>query len=456
MLYLGLIGHQRTMDITSQLIEQYYTHIKVTKIPMNTMNTSEVVSWIKSNESGFDGMLFTGKIPYDLINTEMISKKPWVYIQHDASRLLSGLLEASLSQKYDITKISIDSYPEDEVYEIYKNINTEILDIQVSNNSIFHETFLEDIKAFHKQAFLQKGVSVCITGISTVYEYLTEHSIPCIALDPTKQSIEEALRYLESKKEFQNEKSSQIVVIAIERDLPNEHALIKENEYQLALESMKISEEIYHFSQRVQAAVVEKEIGKYLLFTTKYLLELETEELQKLNIITKQIVQRFGTLSIGIGYGQTAREAKYNANLGLIKAKKHGGNQAYKVENNQYIGPIRPSTAQNEPINHIDGPFQRIASTAGISLNSVIKLQTIIDQQKSDTFTSDELAKLYGVSTRSMNRLLEKLLDTKYAQIVGCNIRTRAGRPSRIIKLCLISPIQKASKEYVISKRVKT
>ena len=437
MLHFGLVGHQRTMDITAQLIHQFHTNIRVSQIPMNTMETASVASAIKSREAEFDGILFTGKIPYDLINVEIISKKPWVYIRHDPSRLLSGLLEASL-HKYDITNISIDSYAEDDVYEVYNNMHMtkQALTLHISDKIIFHASFLDDIKAFHEQSYKKQGVSVCITGISDVYEYLTQQNIPCIPLDPTQQSIDEAIRHFESKQQVNNQKNSQIVVLAIERDLPNEHALIQENEYQLALESMKISEEIYLFSQRIQAAVIEKEIGKYLLFTTKYLLELETEELQRINIITRQAVQRFSTLSIGIGYGETAREAKYNANLGLIKAKKHGGNRAYKVENNEYIGPIVPNPS--ESVHHIDGPFQRVASETGLSLNSIIKLQTIIDRQQNNAFTSNELARLYGVSSRSINRMIEKLLDANYAQIIGCNMRTKSGRPSRIIQLRLV------------------
>jgi hypothetical protein len=308
----------------------------------------------------------------------------------------------------------------------------------MSHSPIFYDNFLEDINSFHEYNFLHNGVSVCITGLSEVYEYLSSRNIPCLALDPTKQSIEEAFSYFESKQKVSAEESRQIVVLALDRDLPDEHALIKENEYQLALESMKISEEVYLFSQRIQAAVVEKEIGKYLLFTTKYLLELETDDLQKLNIITHQNIFRFGTLSIGIGYGETAREAKYNAYLGLIKAKKQGGNRAYKVENNKYIGPIIPRTTSEDTLPNIDGPFQTVASETGLSINSIIKLQTIIDQQRNNSYTPKELAKLYGVSTRSMNRILERLLDAKYARIIGCNMRTKTGRPSRIIRLSLL------------------
>ncbi len=435
---LGLVGHRRTIGMVTEIMALSFADIEITEIPMDTTDITPVVSYIKANEHRFDGLLFTGKIPYDLVNTSIISQKPWTYIQHDTSRLLSGLLEASFTFGFDIRKISIDSYSEDDVYGIYENLKIpkETLDLHIAQNTIFDNDFLADTRRFHHENYRKKGSSVCITGISDVYEYLAGLNIPCVVLDPTKQSIEEAIKYYDIKKRSKLKKNSDIVVLAIERDLPDEHALIKENEYQLSLESMKISEEIYLFSQRVQAAVVEREIGKYMLFTTKQLFEMETEQLQKINILTKQNVMRFGTLSIGIGYGETAREAKYNANLGLLKAKKQGGNQAYKVENNQYFGPIVPLRASGEtPADQIDGYFQKIASVTGISLNSILKLQSIMDRNKTNTFTPMELANLYGISLRSMNRLLEKLLSANYAKIIGHNMRTATGRPSRIVRL---------------------
>jgi hypothetical protein len=439
MLHFGLVGHERTITITTQIIHQNYQHIRITPIIMNTMDTEPIVTYIKANEYRFDGLLFTGKIPYDLVNTQIISEKPWVYIQHDISRLLSGLLESMLLNHYDLHRVSFDSYCEEDIYSIYNNLNIDIslLNLQISQYPIYQKHFLQDIKLFHQNSYTQKGVSFCVTGISDVYECLVGQDIPCVILDPTKQSIDEALICYESKKKSLLQRNSQIVVLVLERDLPDEHALINENEYQFALESMKVSEDIYLFSQRIQAAVIENGIGKYMLFTTKYLFEAETEYLQKINILTKQREHRLGTLSIGIGYGETAREAKYNANLGLLKAKKQGGNRAYKVEHNKYFGPILANDYTNAPQNNlIDGDFQHIATKASLSLNSIIKLQTIIDQQKNDTFTPIELAGLYNISPRSMNRLLEKLLDSNYAKIVGCNMRTNTGRPSRIIQLC--------------------
>ncbi|NMA65251.1 MAG: hypothetical protein GX957_03295 [Clostridiaceae bacterium] len=435
---LGLIGHSRTIAIVIKIMSHYFPDVEITQFPMDTADIAPVVSFIKENEHHFDGLLFTGKVPYDLVNSAIISKKPWMYIQHDTSRFLSGLLEASFINGFDIRKISIDSYSEEDVYLVYENLKIpkEQLNICICKNIHLDDEYLENIRKFHHKNYENGNVDVCITGISGVYEYLSGLGIPCIVLDPTKQSIETAIKYYDIKKRSKLQKNSDIVVLAIERDLPDEYALIKENEYQLSLETMKISEEIYRFSQRIQAAVIEKEMGKYMLFATKPLFEMETEQLQKLNILTKQDMVQFGTLSIGIGYGETPREAKYNASLGLLKAKKKGGNQAYKVENNQYLGPfVLVHEPNNSPEDKIDGYFQEIASATGISLNSILKLQTIMDINKKDTFTPLELAKAYGVSLRSMNRLLEKLLDNNHARIIGHNMRNAAGRPSRIIRL---------------------
>lgn|GEM_PF-254707 len=445
---LGLIGHNRTLKIVKNIMSQSFPEIETTEIIMDTTDIASVVSFIKANEHHFDGLLFTCKEPYDLVNMAIISKKPWMYIQYDSMRLLTGLLEASYVYGYDISKISIDSYSEEDILTIYKNLKIPIerLSLHVCHNIPVNNDYLTKIQDFHRKNYELGNVSVCITGIAAVYEYLSGLGIPCIILTPTKQSIEEAIRYYDIKKRSKLQKNSDIVVLAIERDLPDEYALIRENEYQLSLEAMKVSEEIYRFSQRIQAAVIEKEMGQYMLFTTKPLFEMETEHLQKINILTRQDMVQFGTLSIGIGYGETPRESKYNASLGLLKAKKKGGNQAYKVENNQYYGPIVPV---HEPYNSseakIDGHFQEIATKAGLSLNSIIKFQTIMDINNKDTFTPSELAKAFGVSLRSMNRLLEKLIDNKYARIVGHSMINPAGRPSRIIRLIFNPPDKEES-----------
>lgn len=431
---LGIVGHPRMISIITQLIKKHYKSYDVESIPFISTEAETVANYIKENEYIYDGLLFTGKIPYDLINSKIISQKPWAYINLDASQLLKVLLKAILKYGYDIKRISIDSFSKEEIDDVYKELELGDWgrDIYISDKKSFSPSFLLELEKFHRDNFVDNKVSFCITSISRVYESLDKENVPCVILDPTLSNVKESLDILKLKMKIQQTQNDNIVVIAVERDLPNEYALVKENEYQLALDSMKISESIYLFAQRIQAAVVEQEMGKYLLFTTKNLFEIETDKLQKFSLLDSHNTQRFGTLSIGIGYGETTREAKYKASLGLLKAKKSGGNQAYKVQYDSYIGPINPSVESSD--NNIDGIFQTIAFESGISINSILKIQLIIDQEKRDSFTSVELAKLYGVSLRSMNRMIEKLINVGYVEIIGRRILSTAGRPRRVLK----------------------
>ncbi len=438
MLKLGLVGHHRTIAIVRKALYQYDPSVETTDIALDTMDIAPVVAFIKENEQAFDGLLFTGKIPYDLINTAIFSQKPWVYIRRDSAQLLRVLLEATYILHLDLNHISIDSYSEAEIHQVFADFSMPMGEIQhqVYNQSIYSDTFLSDLKAFHLNNYKQGRSAFCITGISGVYEYLTQNSIPCLILDPTFDGIRETLQLFQLKRQSRINENSQIVVLAIERDLPGDHALIRENEYQLSLDSMKIAEEIYLFAQRIQAAVIEKEIGKYLLFTTKNLFELETEQLQRLNLLTAKSALRYGTLSIGIGYGETAREAKYSANLGMLRARKSGGNQAYKVQQNQYFGPIVPMPfLESDERDAMDDPFQKAASSSGVSLTTILKLHEIINREKTDVFTPLELSLLYGISIRSMHRLLEKLSKAGYVKIMGRNFSKASGRPSRLVKI---------------------
>lgn len=438
MLKLGIVGHHRTIEIIRKALHQYDPTIDTESIPLDTMDTAPVIAYIKANEQIFDGLLFTGKIPYDLVNTAIFSQKPWVYIRRDSAQLLSVLLAAILVHHYDLTRISIDSYTEAEVMQIFNDLHMPVKTMahRVFDQSIFSLEFLTALKAFHKSNIDEGHASFCITGISSVYEYLVSQHIPCLILDPTADVIKDTLQQFHLKRQSRMHEKSQIVVLAIERDLPGEHALIRENEYQLSLESMKIAEEIYLFAQRIQAAVIEREIGKYLLFTTRNLFELETDYFQKLHLLSDASTLRFGTLSIGIGYGETAREAKYSANLGLLKAKRSGGNQAYKVQENQYFGPIVPISVINDSTrSHLSNQHQKAAINSGVSVNTILKLQAIMDHEKRTAFTAMELAAAYGISLRSMHRILEKLSKAGFITVIGKSQSDSAGRPSRMVML---------------------
>jgi len=436
---IGIAGHSRTIRIVCAMLQKIDPSIEAFPIIMESMDLTPAIAHIKDNEDHYDGMLFTGPIPYDLVNAAIFSHKPWVFVARGREQLAGAMLRASLIEGLDARRLSIDSFKEEEIRSYLEEIGMGGCDhdMRFFEGDIYARDFLDELAAFHEQSVRARNASLCVTAVSAVHEELLRRGVPCVILDPSIDGVRSALDRLMEKQRSRIREGSQLVALSIEQDLPNEYALVRENEYLMSLETMKITEEVYLFAQRIQAAVVERELGRFLLFTTRNLLEFETEGLERLSLLTARKDLRFGTLSVGIGYGETAREAKYNASLGLLRARKGGGNQAFKVENGVYSEPIRPASQPDKEYaaGLIDGAFQKAADTAGISLNSIMKLQWIMDRENTDSFTAKDLADLYGISLRSMHRLLEKLENTGYATVAGRNIRTAKGRPSRILRL---------------------
>ncbi|WP_432663124.1 hypothetical protein R9X47_21375 [Wukongibacter baidiensis] len=439
-LKIGIVGHRRRMQKINETAKAYFKNIEIVTILIDEIpNTTEFVKMIKSAEQYLDGIIFTGHVPYDILINVMIPKIPWDYIPRDYSQLLRTFLEAILIHKKSIFKVSIDSYDMDTVLRVYDEIGIEKdqLNIFIADQSLYDDNFFQYLKSFHEKNFYENKVSCCITGLSNVYTYLVSKNIPCLSLDPTADVIKQTLHRFQLRNEANINKSSQIVVLSIEIDLTSEYSLISENEYQIMVEKMKVSEDIYLFAQKIQGAVVEVGVRGYLIFCTKSILERETKNLQKLDLLKVISENTSNTLSVGIGYGITAREAKYSANLGMQRAKKNGGNQAFVVYNGKnFVGPILADKDEDDPQKVlIDETFHNIANETELSINTIFKLHCIAEQNKKDCFTPKELAADFGVTLRSMNRILEKLEKGGYAEIVGKRVMSNAGRPSRIIKI---------------------
>jgi len=435
---IGIVGHEDNINRIQEVLNSKFPHIVGHPIVMHNMNQVETtVKYIKEHVSDFEGIIFTGKFPYDILNHHMHSKLPWVYLENDESQLQRILLEASLKHKMNVKNITIDSYDIKTVNKIYKGFGFEPEDftLYTTNINFLSSHLIKSLYDFHKKQHILSETTA-ITGISTVYQMLQKDAIPSMLLTPNKASISSIIYRLLEKIKTQTMSINQLVVISIENDLGFDYDLDLENEYGIMLMKTKITEEVYKFAQSIQAAVVENE-KSYMLFTTRKILEFETENLREIPLLNRVKNRTNHTISIGIGFGMTAREAKSNAILGKNKSLKLGGNQCHIVYSKSKIENIE---AMIEEVKHpqlSDFNFKTISEACGISVNNIYQLKSIMDIHKKDTFTSQELSKEFGNSLRSMNRMIEKLELAGYAQVVGKRIIGKAGRPSRVLKLLI-------------------
>jgi hypothetical protein len=368
----------------------------------------------------------------------MISSIPWVYIKKNENLLLTTLLNLSVIRNKDISYLSIDTYDQKTIDKIFKRIGLNHREqVAVADYDIFNQNFIHYLVNFHEEQYLSNMKTTCITSLIQVYNELKKKNIPCIHLKATNERIKDAINHLALKIQSKKDDKSQTVVIAIKIDPINEYSLINENEYQILLEKTKVTQKIYLFAQKIQASVVEVGIDQYFLFCTKSILETETNDFKKLDILTDVSNDTSSTISMGIGYGITVREAKFNAQEGMKNSQNAKGNRAYIVYNNETIGPIASEyqATENDQSKHLDEQYNKIAKDVTVSINTIFKLHCIIDETQKDTFTSKELSGHLDITPRSVNRILNKLEEKGYAEVIGKKMISNAGRPSRIIKL---------------------
>jgi len=439
MLALGVVGHEEEINNISKLLSHMDNKIKPTKIYFNDFNDKDtLISNVKKREKNLDALLFTDKISFELVNSSMISSIPWVYIKMNENLLLTTLLNLSVIKNKDIKALSIDTYDQKTIDKIFNRIGLDYYNqVAVADYDIFNQNFIQYLVDFHQEQYHSNINTTCITSLVQVYNQLEKNNIPCVHLKATNERIKDAINHLALKIQSKKDDKSQTVVIAIKIDPINEYSLINENEYQILLEKTKVTQKIYLFAQKIQASVVEVGIDQYFLFCTKSILETETNDFKKLDILTDVSNDTSSTISMGIGYGITVREAKLNAQEGMKNSQNAKGNRAYIVYNDETIGPIASEyhSSENKHAKHLDEQYNKIANDVTVSINTIFKLHCIIDETQKDTFTSKELSGHLDITPRSVNRILNKLEENGYAEVIGKKMISNAGRPSRIIKI---------------------
>lgn len=431
---LGIIGPEQFVNKVHVVVKKNYPRIELVNLVYK--EAAEAPDIVQKYQSNLDALIFSGKTPFKLSEKLIKQNIVWEYLPRHGSTLLSSLLKASALKKHDILSISFDTFDRDFLHEVYEEIGfkREGLRCFVAEQKLTDNNYIDYVYRFHCNNYYSKKVSCCITGLVEIYEKLEEKKIPCILASPVKTVILAAVEKLRLEYLAQGNKDSQIVVMTVQIDFPNEHSVIKDDEYQNFVDRMSISKCVYLFASKIKAAVVEVNHEEYMIFTTKKVFETVTNNYE--NIYLFELVEEkvFKTISLGIGYGGTAQSAKFNAYLGLNKAIKMGGNTGFVVyENGDIRGPLNNKMEKCE--NFIDKRLSNISEKTGISINTIYKIYNAAEKCDNYTFYSNELANLCEINKRSMDRFLQKLELYDFCETIGKKMVYNTGRPSRLIKL---------------------
>ena len=433
----GIVGPAGRVEKISRVIRCDFPDIEL--VPLIYDVYTEAPNIIKYQQPYLDAIVIAGTMPYVLCRQSVQQVIPWECIPRKGSSLLRVLLETVWLKNYDITNLSFDSVTEDELYEVYEEIGIarEHLRIFAARITPLDSHYLEYVFNFHREKFSTGQVCCCLSPLESVYKDLQAANIPCLLISPTANVIKETLLKLQLSHQIQLSQQSQIVAISIHIDTVNEHSFFND-EYQCMINKTTISKYVYQFAQRMQAAVVEMASTEFLLISTRYSLEMETNNLENLNLVYEIAQNTASTVSVGIGFGKTAQTAKHGATLGMDRAIKCGGNTAFVVDEiQQAVKQLHCKEQSPAKKPRVDEKFLQISERAGVSVNNIFRLYSVMEDLGQTHFTAAELSKLLSVTPRTANRIITKLEDSGFCTENGKRILSGTGRPSRILKITL-------------------
>ena len=357
-------------------------------------------------------VFFSGSLPYDYTKEARESLPiPSYYLKQDETAIATTLLSISYSNAVPLKHLSIDLIEPEHVQNVLQDIDQTkhlpyTLKIKPSLN-------LDEVIQFHSKLYNNGYTSLAITSIHAVYKVLQQKNIPVIRMLDPKNSIIKGLEEAKSMALLAKSQSARIAIGYI----------------QLSEDSIIQDESFKKITNSIQANAI-KEDNLYTLYTT----EGDVQRALDHNTIVTWFSLFVRPIKIAFGYGKNVVEATQNAKHALSYAQE---NTAFIItENKDLLGPFPDKNKQIKlKTNHPE--LIQLAKLTTLSPANLSKIMQFSRSRSSVEFTAYDLEVYLQVSRRTTERIIKKLVDHGYVQIIGEEMVYQQGRPRSIYEFNL-------------------
>ncbi len=387
----------------------------------------------------YDGVLLSGILPFVFLKNNTGTYIPTEYIRKETSTLLGALLKAQLSG-IDISRISIDTYEAIQLESILNSVGISITNsLCVVDTDLTSFDSVNNVAIRHADNYKYNNCSCCVTFMENVYKQLNRRGIPCILAIPSEEAVFSSIQRLHLTITRLKSDAARQVFAMVELLEPMSPRTAHNGPIPNHAELLKGIEQIYNFAGTVHAAVIQESSHRFCLTSNRDYFDSGTDSLEKNQLFG--MVYSFSSCCVrmGIGYGKSADVARANAEICLQKALTEENDCAYiAYADSDMIGPVEYVRNGDVP-NSIDNAarIHMVATKCELSSSTIMKLASIIKAKSKNDFTATELAQCFGISKRTMYRILDKLELNGYCRIIGQDINQNNGRPRRVYRFKL-------------------
>lgn len=437
---IGLVAPVEILGELSAFTEKEFPDETFLPFPYRTI--LEIPRLLSGQQNRADAFLFLGETARRFAAASIAPAVPWLAIPRSASALLRLLFRAAVAGRS--MKIASDWAREDVFRLAFQEIGipSEKYELHLQPVRAYNEELLAEEAARMAALYRAGAVDFCITIFYRVQTLLAKENVPVYVLQPSFEDIRAGIERLILSHELRRGQESGLACAALRLTADEDH-FPADRGYDLGDARLTAAHPIWQFARETRAACIERPPSGWLLVSTRAEFEAATAQYHQLPLLARVRAAGPFTLSVGFGLGTTVEEAKLHAERALARALRRGGDQAYLIGPGLSftVPPARgDQSTQRAPLLSIEQQLLPLSQKTGISLRVLTLLARACRDTERTRFTSAELADLTGVTPRTMNRILLKLIDRRLAREAGRQYTARTGRPSRLIELLLRPP----------------
>lgn len=343
----------------------------------------------------FDGVFFSGSFPYTYA-TPSLQTVASHHVVQDETVLLTTLLYATLTYAVSLDQLSIDVVDPERLTSIFNSFPNRASTPAVMK--IEPHIDFEDVIAFHTE-HRTKGKKLAVTSIEQVHRQLSRDECNSLLMIEPHTTVEHHLNMLiqQIRRKFADNAQFAIVLFG-----SNDKALLDH------LRAVRY----------IGGHIESTDDGRITLLTTRGEANhaLETGTIAPTN-----------EYLIGVGYGTHYQQAYEHANIALSAASEE---RIRIVDDSKRLS--FPNREDHIPYRVTEAPLFDVIKQSGISPVNIGKILQF--SKRSLEFTAKELTDHLGVSRRTTERLIKKLLDAQLIEVIGEEMSYNQGRPRAVYK----------------------
>lgn len=399
---------------------------------------AELENLFLEHANKFDGIAFSGQIPYLHIQSKLPNEAnfvPRTFFDISQRDFYYKLAEIQYKDpSFSLKESIIDFIYEENNYLDLKNwLPEEDFPYILSDTiQIFgHPDAYDIVSHRHLSLWREKKVRYSFTRLTNLHQYLKEDHIEPILVVPTEYSMTITLTKLLKEIELVQLTNSQVVTGHLIFSAAQNDA------HEIEYRKIALYKAILDFNRESGIPLITFKSAIHYEIITNYIDLLTITNNLKSCSLTDFLEKGLPfKVKIGWGIGKTLDESRLQAEKAATFCQS-GYTQSYVLtKENQVIGPL-DGQSQMTPSTMNDTELNEIAEHTNLALFQLQKINAVLEKLKTDEVMAEDLAVHLSISIRTANRILKRLQETGYATVLDKKLLHVKGRPPKVYKLTL-------------------